>query len=186
MHNHSHSHLHHDGGVNEKNLVFTIFLNAVITVVEVIGGLVSGSLSLLSDALHNFSDALAVLVSLLALKISRKERTPQKTFGYKRAEILAALLNATVLVVISVFLFKEAYLRFFEPVEIKGMVMGVVALVGLLANLLAVLLLHKDAGKNINVKSAYLHLVSDTLSSVVVLVGGLFIYFFKIKINVVN
>ncbi len=180
MHNHSHSHLHHDGGVNEKNLVFTIFLNAVITVVEVIGGLVSGSLSLLSDALHNFSDALAVLVSLLALKISRKERTPQKTFGYKRAEILAALLNATVLVVISVFLFKEAYLRFFEPVEIKGMVMGVVALVGLLANLLAVLLLHKDAGKNINVKSAYLHLVSDTLSSVVVLVGGLFIYFFKI------
>jgi cobalt-zinc-cadmium efflux system protein len=180
MHNHSHSHHHHDGEVNEKNLIFTIVLNGIITVVEVVGGIVSGSLSLLSDALHNFSDALAVLVSLLALKISRKERTPQKTFGYKRAEILAALLNSTVLVVISLFLFKEAYLRFFEPVEIKGMVMGIVALVGLLANLLAVLLLHKDAGKNINVKSAYLHLVSDTLSSVVVLIGGVFIYFFKI------
>ena len=180
MHNHSHSHHPHDGEVNERNLIFTIGLNAVITVVEVIGGFVSGSLALLSDALHNFSDALAVLVSLLALRISRKERTPQKTFGYKRAEILAALLNSTVLVVISVFLFKEAYARFFQPVEIKGMVMGVVALVGLLANLLAVLLLHKDAGKNINVKSAYLHLVSDTLSSVVVLMGGVFIYFFKI------
>lgn len=180
MQNHAHTHLHHNGEVNEKNLIFTIILNVIITVVEVIGGVVSGSLSLLSDALHNFSDALAVLVSLLALRISRKGRTPQKTFGYKRVEILAALLNSTVLVVISIFLFKEAYDRFIEPVAIKGMVMGIVASVGLLANLLAVLLLHKDAGKNLNVKSAYLHLVSDTLSSVVVLIGGVFIYFFKI------
>lgn len=179
MHNHARHH-HSHSGVNERNLIFTIFLNIVITVVEVIGGVISGSLSLLSDALHNFSDALAVLVSLSALKISRKARTPQKTFGYKRAEILGALLNATVLMVISVFLFKEAYIRFFEPVKIKGVIMGVVALVGLLANLLAVLLLRKDAGKNINVKSAYLHLVSDTLSSVVVLVGGVCIHFFGI------
>jgi cobalt-zinc-cadmium efflux system protein len=163
--------------VNERNVIITIFLNFVITAVEVVGGLVSGSLSLLSDALHNFSDALAILVSYAALKLSRRASTPQKTFGYKRAQILAALLNAAVLIVIAFFLFKEAVERLGAPVAIDGRLMGAVAVVGLLANLLAVLLLHRDAAKNINIRSAYLHLMADTLSSVAVVLGSLLVYF---------
>lgn len=171
-------HDHHldSGAVNERNIIITIFLNFVITAVEVVGGVLSGSLSLLSDALHNFSDALAILVSYIALKLSRRAVTPQKTFGYKRAEILAALLNSAILIIIAFFLFEEAVVRLQSPVPIDGGLMGIVAFVGLMANLLAVLLLRRDAGKNINIKSAYLHLISDTMSSVAVIIGGVFVY----------
>ncbi len=172
------SHQHH--AVNENNLLAATFLNLVITVVEIAGGLLSGSLALLSDALHNLSDTFATFIAYLATIIGRREANHKKTFGYKRMEILAALTNAVILIVISVFLMQEAWHRWQNPAPINSMIMLVVGMIGLLANLYAVLILRKDAGKSINVKAAYIHLIGDSLSSVVVIIGGVMIQIFKI------
>jgi cobalt-zinc-cadmium efflux system protein len=171
---------HHHHAVNENNLLAATFLNLVITVVEIAGGLLSGSLALLSDALHNLSDTFATFIAYLATIIGRREANHKKTFGYKRMEILAALTNAVILIVISVFLMKEAWHRWQNPAPINSMIMLVVGMIGLLANLYAVLILRKDAGKSINVKAAYIHLIGDSLSSVVVIIGGVMIQIFKI------
>ena len=173
---HHHSHTE----ISSKNLIITMFLNFSITVAEVIGGLFSGSLSLLSDALHNLSDGFSVIITYVALKLAKRKNTEKMTFGYKRAEILAALFNASVLVVISILLFKEAYLKFINPEPINGGIMIWVALIGLIANTLSVILLSRNAKNNLNIKSTYLHLLSDAISSVGVVVGGVMIYYFKI------
>jgi cobalt-zinc-cadmium efflux system protein len=161
---------HHHQPVNEKNLLITTFLNLVITVVEIAGGLLSGSLALLSDALHNLSDTFATFIAYLATLIGKRQATQKKTFGYKRMEILAALFNAVILIVMSVFLLKEAYGRWNDPRPINSLVMLVVGMIGLLANLYAVILLKKDAHKSLNVRAAYIHLIGDSLSSVVVII----------------
>ncbi len=173
----AHNHKHQIKGIK---LVVVTIMNIVITVAEIVGGLVSGSLSLISDALHNFSDGVAVVISYMALRISSREHTLKHTFGYKRIEILAALFNASVLVIISFFLFKEAYMRLIHPVKIKSVLMLIVASIGLLANAISVLLLKKDSHSSINIKSAYLHLLADTLSSLAIITGGLFILFFNL------
>lgn len=178
-HSHTHSH-HHHGDLKEKNLLIATALNLLITVAEIIGGLLSNSLALLSDAIHNLGDTFAVFLAFIANRIGKKDATEQKTFGFKRIEILAALLNAVVLIVIIIFLFIAAYHRFQSPEPIKGLIMFVVASVGLIANLIAVLLLKKDSHSNINIRAAYLHLLGDTISSVAVIVGSVLIYFFKI------
>jgi len=166
----------------EKNLIITMVLNFIITLVEVIGGLLSGSLSLLSDALHNFSDGISVIVSFIALKLSKRGNTLKNTFGYKRAEILAALFNSSFLIIISFFLFKEAYLRIQHPQNIDSKIMIAVALVGLAANTISVFLLKPGSKDNMNIRSAYLHLFSDSLSSLGVIIGGILIYYFNITI----
>jgi cobalt-zinc-cadmium efflux system protein len=166
--------------VNEKNLLIATLLNFVITIVEVAGGLISGSLALMSDALHNLSDTFATFIAYLATLIGRRDANAKKTFGYKRLEILAALFNAVILIVMSVFLLKEAYERWNDPRPINSMVMLVVAMIGLLANLYAVIILKKDAHKSLNVKAAYVHLIGDSLSSVVVIIGGVLIQIFQI------
>ncbi len=178
---HSHkrkSHHHHP--VNEKNLITVTLLNLVITVVEIAGSLLSGSLALLSDALHNLSDTFATFIAYLATIIGKRDANPKKTFGYKRMEILAALLNAVILIVMSVFLLKEAYERLNDPRPINSMVMLVVGMIGLLANLYAVIILKKDAHKSINVRAAYVHLIGDSLSSVVVIIASVLIQIYKI------
>ncbi|MCK4751170.1 MAG: cation transporter [Bacteroidales bacterium] len=178
--NHNHkrrSHRHHP--VNEKNLVVVTLLNLVITATEIAGGIMSGSLALLSDALHNLSDTFATFIAYLATIIGKRDANQKKTFGYKRMEILAALLNAVILIVMSVFLLMEAYERWQDPQPIKSMIMLVVAMIGLLANLYAVVILKKDAHKSINVRAAYIHLIGDTLSSVVVIIGGILIYIYR-------
>lgn len=174
----AHNHTNPDD-LSARKLIITIILNFIITIVQIIGGILSQSLSLISDALHNLSDAFAILISYVAFRIGRKEKNLRKTFGYKRAEILAALLNASVLIIISFYLFKEAIIRLQSPVKIDGTLMLIVALVGLFANLVGVLLLRPDSKKNINMKSAYLHLISDTVSSVAVIIGSLIIHFFE-------
>ncbi|EIV99278.1 cation diffusion facilitator family transporter [Thermoanaerobacter siderophilus] len=172
---------HHDHGeISKKNLVIAMILNFVITIGEIIGGILSGSLSLISDALHNFSDGISISVSYIAIKISKKENNEKMTFGYKRAEILAALFNSVVLVVISLYLFKEAYVKFFKPEPIDGVLMIVVAIIGLVANTLSMFLLRENAQKNLNIKSTYIHLLSDALSSLGVVIGGIFIYAYNI------
>jgi len=171
---------HHHHAVNEKNLLAATFLNLVITVVEIAGGLLSGSLALLSDALHNLNDTFATFIAYLATIIGKREANQKKTFGYKRMEILAALINAVILIVMSVFLMKEAWHRWQNPAPINSMIMLVVGMIGLLANLYAMLILRKDASKSLNVKAAYMHLIGDSLSSVVVIIGAVMIQLFQI------
>jgi len=171
---HTHNHF------KEENLIIIMVLNFIITLIEVMGGLLSGSLSLLSDALHNFSDGISVIVSFIALRLSKRENTLKNTFGYKRAEILAALFNSSFLIIISFFLFKEAYLRIQHPQNIDSKIMIIVALVGLAANTISVFLLKSGSKDNINIRSAYIHLFSDSLSSFGVIIGGILIYYFNI------
>jgi len=179
-HDLSHGHSHDNADVTGIRLFFVIVLNSLITAAQIAGGLISGSLSLISDALHNFSDVISIIISYAAIKVAHKENDANRTFGYKRATILAALLNSSVLVVISVFLFKEAYTRFFNPQVINGGLVIWVALIALAANGFSVVLLRKNAKGDINLKATYLHMLSDALSSIGVLIGGILIYFFKI------
>ena len=175
-HSHSHHHGHHD--LKGRNLLISIFLNILITVAQVIGGLISGSLSLLSDALHNFSDVLSLLVSYIADKYSKKQASFERTFGYKRAEIIAAFVNAATLLIVAVYLVYEAVERFFNPQEIESGIVIWLALLGIVANGFSVLLLRKSARVNMNMRSAYLHLFTDMSASVAVLVGGLLMKYF--------
>ncbi|KUO66485.1 MAG: cobalt transporter [Lutibacter sp. BRH_c52] len=175
--NHSHDHPTLTG----KNLLFSIILNIVITVAQIIGGLVSGSLALISDAVHNFSDVVSLIISYVANLLTRKKlQTLEYTFGYKRAEIIAAFFNAASLIVIGVFLGIEAIKRFYEVQEIHSGLVIWLAILGIAANGLSVLLLKNDAKRNMNMKSAYLHLLSDMLTSVAVLIGGLLMKYYQI------
>lgn len=173
-------HHHHSKDLNEKNLLISILLNLLITVVEFIGGIFSNSLALISDATHNLSDTLALALAYIAQRISKRAPSEMKTFGYKRIEILVSLFNSSLLIAISFFLFWEAWKRFHNPEPIREKIMFIVAVVGLLANLISVFLLQKDSRKNLNIKAAYLHLLGDTFSSVAVIGGSVLIYFFGI------
>ncbi len=176
---HEHSHIHiHKHQVKGKNLVYSILLNLLITIAQVIGGLISGSLSLISDALHNFSDVLSLVFSLVAHKLSRRKASIEHTFGYKRAELIAAFVNAATLVIVAFILIYGAINRFYNPQPIKSSLVIWLALLGIAVNGLSVLLLQKDAKHNINMKSAYLHLLTDMLASVAVLTGGLLMKYF--------
>jgi cobalt-zinc-cadmium efflux system protein len=161
-------------------LLITVILNVFITVAEIIGGIISGSLALISDALHNFSDAVSVVISYIAIKLKGRDNSPRHTCGFKRAEILAAVINSSVLVAISVYLIYEAVLRFQHPEPIKGVLMTVVASIGLAANIAGTLLLKRDAKTSINIRSSYFHLLSDAVSSVAVILGGLAIVLWNI------
>ena len=182
-HNHGHkrhNHGHSRGKVNSNNLLIATLLNIIITMVEVAGGIISNSFALLSDALHNFGDTIAIFLAYISNKVSKRPPTQQRTFGFKRIEILAALINGIAMIAICIYLFIEAYYRLKNPTKINGALMVIVATIGLLANFIAMALLQKDKDKNINVKAAYLHLLGDTLSSITVIIGGVFIYFYRI------
>jgi len=177
---HSHNHAHHHGELRGRNLLISIFLNILITAAQIIGGIVSGSLALLSDALHNFSDVLSLVVSYIANKLTKKQASLHKTFGYKRAEILAAFVNASTLIIVAVLLIIEAIKRFQNPQEIESNLVIWLSLIAIVANGLSVLLLKKDAEANMNMKSAYLHLFTDMLASIAVLIGGLLMKYYQI------
>ncbi len=172
----AHNNSHSSTGIR---LLITVLLNLFITVTEVIGGIISGSLALISDALHNFSDAISVIISYIAIRLKEKDSSSKHTFGFKRAEILAAVINSSVLVIISIYLFYEAILRFQNPEPIKGILMTVVASIGLTANITGTLLLKRDAKTSMNIRSSYFHLLSDAVSSVAVILGGLAITFWN-------
>lgn len=179
-HGHHHHHHHHHVPQSGAKLLLITLLNALITVAEVVGGLLSNSLSLLSDAVHNLGDTLAIAFAYVARRIGNKRADMRHTFGYKRAEILAAFVNAAVLLAICLFLLKEAYERWQNPEPIKGKLMLIVAIIGLVANLLSVLLLQKEKEHNMNTRAAYLHLLGDTLSSVAVIAGGIAIWLYDL------
>ena len=177
-HNHSHGG-GHSHGVEGKNLLFSIVLNLVITVAQVIGGILSGSLALISDALHNFSDVLSLVFSYVAHRLSKKEASVNQTFGYKRAELIAAFVNAITLIIVALFLIYGATERFFNPQKIASGLVIWLSILGIIVNGLSALMLKNDADKNLNMKSAYLHLFTDMLSSIAVLIGGILMKYFQ-------
>ncbi|WP_299883561.1 cation diffusion facilitator family transporter [uncultured Lacinutrix sp.] len=179
-HGHSHSHSHDHNDLKGRNLLISIFLNILITAAQVVGGLVSGSLALLSDALHNFSDVLSLIVSYIADKLSKRKASLHKTFGYKRAEILAAFINAATLIIVAVLLIIEAVERFKNPQAIESNLVIWLSIVAILGNGFSVLLLKKDSETNMNMRSAYLHLLTDMMASVAVLIGGLLMKYYQL------
>jgi len=171
---------HHHHNISGKNLFLTIVLNIVITLSQIVGGIMSGSLALLSDAMHNFSDVLALFIAYFANRLAARPNSAAKTFGYKRAEILAALFNASVLIGIAIFLIIEAFHKFYHPEAINSIwVIGLGAL-SIVLNTASVLLVKEDAHDNMNVKAAYLHLLTDVMTSVAVVLGGVLMYYFGI------
>lgn len=173
-----HHHHSQDENISGARLLVTMLLNFAITIIEIIGGLLSGSLSLISDALHNFSDGIAIIISYLALRLSQKPRTSHYTFGLKRAQILAAVINSAVLLAVCIYLLREATDKLLHPQPVDGGLMLIVASFGLVANLVGTWLLHRGAQNNLNIRSAYLHLLSDAVSSVAVIIGAIAIKLF--------
>lgn len=163
----------------QKYLGLSILLNVVITITQAIGGVLSGSLALLSDALHNFSDVISLIISFVANRYATKAASEEKTFGYKRAEIIAAFINAASLIILASFLIYESILRFITPEPIQADWVIALAILGIVVNGLSVLLLHRSAAQNMNLKSAYLHLMSDMSASVAVLLGGIAMYYYE-------
>jgi len=162
---------------NRRALFLALLITAIIFGVELVGGLLSNSLALLSDAGHMLTDTLALGLALLAAFFAARPATKERTFGFYRLEILSALFNGVILSLISLFIFYEAYIRLLHPVAIKSDLMLAVATIGLLANIGAAVILAKSSRDNLNVKGAFLHIVSDAVSSVGVIVGGVLIHF---------
>ena len=162
---------------NQRNLLIVLSITALVMIAEIIGGLLANSLALLSDAGHMLTDILALGLSIVAMRFAQKPPTASKTFGFYRLEILAAFFNGLLLLFVSFYIFYEAYHRLLHPEEIKGLFMLVVAFIGLLANGVGIVVLRKSAHTSLNVKSAFFHLVGDTISSGGVIVGGVLILY---------
>ncbi|HLN55997.1 MAG TPA: cation diffusion facilitator family transporter [Bacteroidales bacterium] len=169
---------HSHSNVSGKNVLITILLNVVITVAQFIGGFISGSMALMSDAAHNFSDVLSLVISYWAIRISGREQTLMQTYGYKRAGIFAAFINTAILLVIASILIWEAVSRLVNPEPVTGSIVIMLAALGILLNGLSLLFIKKDSEGNMNIRAAFLHLFADMLTSVAVLAGGLLIWYF--------
>jgi cobalt-zinc-cadmium efflux system protein len=161
----------------ESRLRWALLLTGGYLLAEVIGGLVAGSLALLSDAAHMFTDVMGLAIALVAIRLGKRLADPRRTFGYKRFEILAAALNAAVLFVVAFYILYEAYRRLREPGEIATGAMFFIALGGLIVNLIAVRLLASGSKDSLNVRGAYLEVLSDLLGSVAVIAGAIVIRF---------
>lgn len=181
-HGHSHGHGHghgHSHTSNKKALLSSFILIAAFMVVEVIGGILTNSLALLSDAGHMLSDAAALGLSFFAIKLGEKQVSQEKTYGYKRFEIIAAALNGITLIIISLYIFYEAFQRFFAPPEVQSTGMLMISVTGLVVNIIvAWILMSGDKDDNLNVRSAFLHVLGDMLGSVGAIVAALLIMFF--------
>ncbi len=189
--NHAHDHGHdahdhdqgHERGQNrtlgggKRDLLIALAITILMMVAEAVGGLLSNSLALLSDAGHMLTDNLALLLSFFAIKFAAMPATERKTFGFYRLEILAALLNGIVLVLLSFYIMYQAYLRMLNPQPVKGSLMLIIAVIGLVANVIGALFLFKHSHTNLNIRGAYLHIVGDALSSIGVVIGGIVILY---------
>ena len=160
---------------NQHRLLIAISITGLMTIVELVGGILSNSLALTGDAAHMFTDTLALGLSYFALNLARRPASQTRTYGYLRAEILAALTNGVVLILISAYISYEAYQRFLEPPEIKGGLMLIVAAIGLLANLVGLAILRSGQRQNLNVKGAFLHMWGDAISSMGVIAAAIII-----------
>lgn len=170
---HGHAHQVSASGKNKKPLLIVFCLTFFYLIVEVIGGLWTGSLALLADAGHMFTDVAGVGLALLAIRFAEKPASPERTFGYYRVEILAALINAVVLIFISLYILYEAYERFKNPPEVQSLGMLAIASIGLVINIVGVLILRSGSKESLNMKGAYFEVLSDMLTSIGVIVAGI-------------
>jgi cobalt-zinc-cadmium efflux system protein len=178
----AHAHNREPSSTLANPLLIAMAITATFTVVELIGGFLSGSLALMSDAGHMFTDTVALALSLVAIRIAYRPPTEEQTYGFLRAEILAALANGAVLIVITILILYEAVLRIIKPPTIEAPLMLAVAIAGLAANAVGAFVLHDKSRTSLNIRGAFLHMMSDLLSSVAVIVAALLILFFKLRL----
>jgi cobalt-zinc-cadmium efflux system protein len=167
-----HDHSHASEHLSDSRLVAAIALNLLLTVVEAVAGLLAGSLALLADALHNFNDCGSLVIALVACRVARLPSDHRRTFGYRRAEIIGALINLTILVVIGLYLLAEGVHRLFEPRAVDGWIVVVVAAIALAVDVGTAMLLFAMSRGNLNLRAAYLHNFGDAISSVGVILAG--------------
>lgn len=173
----AHSHGVSAGGENKGRLYVVLGLTSTYMFAEVVGGILTGSLALLADAGHMLTDVFGITMALIAIKLGERPASDRRTFGYYRTEILAALANAVILVVVAIYILYEAFRRFQDPPDVLGGWMMVVAVIGLAVNLTGMYILMKGAGESLNIRGAYLEVLGDTLGSVGVIVASLIIIF---------
>ncbi len=170
---------HNHRGTTERNLIISIILNAIIVAGELFAGIISNSLALISDALHNFSDLISLILSLIAAKMKFWKANSKKSYGYIRAEIIVAFINSSTLLIIGVYIIYEAFGRLFIPEKVLGKWLIIVAGISFVANSLSTYLLHQNSKEDLNAKSAYLHLFYDAMNSLFVVIAGILIYYYN-------
>jgi cobalt-zinc-cadmium efflux system protein len=164
---------------DNKNIIAVIFINFFVSGIEILGGYLSGSLLLISDALHNLSDSVSIVISYIAILLVHKKTNQKYTFGYKRAEILAAFVNSGILILITIYISFEAILKLISPNKIMPITMLIFAIISFLGNILSTAILHSQSKHSFNIKSTYLHMLSDSLASFAVIISALLILYFK-------
>lgn len=174
---HTHSHLREAARQTTTRLSWSLLLTLAFVIVEAAAGYFSKSLALLTDAAHNLTDVIALGLSWFAIRITTQPANAQKTYGYHRAGILVALLNSTTLILISLGIFYEAYRRFISPPEVRSGVLIIVGLIAVLVNLVTALLVHRGSESDLNLRSAFVHLMGDVISTVGAVIAGVLIYF---------
>ena len=176
-----HHHHVHDAS-NDGRVLWAVVVNLALTVAQLVGGVLAGSLSLIADALHNFSDAISLGIAFAARKIARRPSDETMTFGYVRAEIVAALINYTTLIVLGTYLVYEAVMRFFEPQPVAGWLIVIIAAIALVIDLVTALLTYSLSKDSMNIRAAFLHNVADALGSIGVIIAGTLIILFDWEI----
>lgn len=171
-HGHHHHHHHIDPEAGDRQVAFAVAINLLLTVAQIIGGVVSGSIALIADAVHNFSDAISLVIAFFARKIARRPPDARMTFGYGRAEMVAALVNYTTLIVISLYLAWEGVARLIDPPAIQGWTVVIVAGIALVIDLATALLTLRLSKESANIRAAFIHNLSDALGSLAVIIGG--------------
>lgn len=167
-----HDHHHIDPDAGDRRVFAAIAVNMGLTVAQIVGGIFSGSLALIADALHNFSDAISLIIAFAARKIARRPRDADMTFGYGRVEVVAALINYTTLIVIGLYLVYEAAMRFADPQPVEGWLIVVIAGIALIVDAATALLTYTMSKSSVNIRAAFLHNVADALGSIAVIVAG--------------
>lgn len=184
-HQHSHSlcHHHHHGEVNEKTihlLLLSFVINILLSIAEIIGGIISGSISLIGDALHNTSDAFSILIAFIAFKIGRKKASTKYTYGLKRAETIGGFVNLILLFLSGLYLLFEGTQRLITPQQIEGEIIIWISLLALIIDVITAKISHHDSSHNSNMKMVFIHNLADALGSIGVIISGLFIVYFDI------
>ena len=167
-----HDHVHIDPQAGDRRVFAAIAVNLGLTVAQIIGGVVSGSLALIADALHNFSDAISLIIAFAARKIARRPRDADMTFGYGRVEVVAALINYTTLILIGLYLLYEAAMRFVDPQPVEGWLIVIIAGIALIVDAATALLTYRMSKSSVNIRAAFLHNVADALGSIAVILAG--------------
>lgn len=175
----AHDHHHIPDQAGDRRLVLSILANVLLTIAQIVGGIVSGSLALVADALHNLNDAASLGVALIARRIARRPADKVRTFGYRKAEVIGALINTTTLIIVGLYLVYKAVARFLEPEPIDGWIVIIVAGIALIVDVVTALLTFSMAKNNINIKAAFIHNVTDALGSLVVIIVGVLILLFQ-------